>query len=418
MGSYFSKKKSLEREFADIEDKILKYEDAVSNARLTQRTVFSRIILYGLLLELLLFLWTYYRTRSSSSAEHFNDNILYYSLLVIFPVTMYCFTKIFNYIYVYKIHHNESKLDVLKTQLQQKIDARKKETDYDNTQKIIDNPDGRTKVTTPPSKQPLTRVSPVKSTTSSSRVTNSIQSQLQEQSSLRHRPMPQQQQQQQYQQSPSSSIGSALIDSPTSSPAGRSVNTTPNIHSQLQQQQQQPLPPPKRPHVLQPVPIRPLPKGVIPINNNNNNASSPQQRQSQPPKQQSWLDKVVDYIISDGPKYGSPLICHNCHNHNGYVPTHELESIQFRCRFCHTFNQRGDDEVNADDHVDNNSSSSSNMSAEVDDIPTGDVVKEDKEDLDEPRHDAEEQQRSENTKSTNDTGNAKKQDVANRCDDD
>jgi len=87
-------------------------------------------------------------------------------------------------------------------------------------------------------------------------------------------------------------------------------------------------------------------------NSNNNLRQRPQAHSSQTPQQQQpqqpqkptapptrgLFEKLVDYMVGVNSQNGFALICSNCRAHNGLAPSSELESIQFRCRFCGLFN--------------------------------------------------------------------------------
>ncbi|KAK4884161.1 hypothetical protein RN001_000432 [Aquatica leii] len=56
------------------------------------------------------------------------------------------------------------------------------------------------------------------------------------------------------------------------------------------------------------------------------------------PRERSIFDRMVDYLVGDGPSNRYALICKNCYSHNGMAFRDEVEYFSFRCCYCHTFN--------------------------------------------------------------------------------
>lgn len=52
----------------------------------------------------------------------------------------------------------------------------------------------------------------------------------------------------------------------------------------------------------------------------------------------SIVDKLVDYVVGDGPNNRFALICAICSGHNGMALKEEFEFISFRCCYCMSFN--------------------------------------------------------------------------------
>lgn len=50
------------------------------------------------------------------------------------------------------------------------------------------------------------------------------------------------------------------------------------------------------------------------------------------------LEKMVDYLIGDGPNNRFAMICKECLRHNGMTSQEEYEYAAFRCAFCNTLN--------------------------------------------------------------------------------
>lgn len=69
-------------------------------------------------------------------------------------------------------------------------------------------------------------------------------------------------------------------------------------------------------------------------------ASSVQGRPVRPilNKNRSIFEKMVDWVVSDGPDNRFALICRFCYGHNGMSLAEEYETINFRCCYCYNLN--------------------------------------------------------------------------------
>lgn len=52
----------------------------------------------------------------------------------------------------------------------------------------------------------------------------------------------------------------------------------------------------------------------------------------------SIVEKLVDYMVGDGPNNRYALICKFCYSHNGMAHKDEFDYLNFRCCFCNNFN--------------------------------------------------------------------------------
>eukprot|EP00106_Octopus_bimaculoides_P010801 XP_014778243.1 PREDICTED: protein lunapark-like [Octopus bimaculoides] len=57
-----------------------------------------------------------------------------------------------------------------------------------------------------------------------------------------------------------------------------------------------------------------------------------------PPRDRTTFDKLVDYVVGEGPQNRYALICRYCHSHNGMAIREEFEFISFRCCYCYYLN--------------------------------------------------------------------------------
>ncbi|XP_063631547.1 endoplasmic reticulum junction formation protein lunapark-B isoform X3 [Cydia splendana] len=55
-------------------------------------------------------------------------------------------------------------------------------------------------------------------------------------------------------------------------------------------------------------------------------------------KNRSALDKVVDYLLKDGPNHRMALICNECSSHNGMAMVEEFDYVSYVCAYCGRLN--------------------------------------------------------------------------------
>merc|ERR1712060_403912 len=56
------------------------------------------------------------------------------------------------------------------------------------------------------------------------------------------------------------------------------------------------------------------------------------------PRERGYMDRVVEYLVGDGPHGRYALICKQCQSHNGMALKEEFEFIAFRCCYCYYWN--------------------------------------------------------------------------------
>ena len=55
-------------------------------------------------------------------------------------------------------------------------------------------------------------------------------------------------------------------------------------------------------------------------------------------RKQNVMEKMMDFIISDGPSNRFAMICNSCCGHNGMALQEEFEYVAFKCAFCGVLN--------------------------------------------------------------------------------
>ncbi|KAK5908870.1 hypothetical protein CgunFtcFv8_016891 [Champsocephalus gunnari] len=56
------------------------------------------------------------------------------------------------------------------------------------------------------------------------------------------------------------------------------------------------------------------------------------------PKDRGAVDRVIEYLVGDGPQNRYALICQQCFSHNGMALREEFEYLAFRCAYCYFLN--------------------------------------------------------------------------------
>ncbi|XP_074652279.1 endoplasmic reticulum junction formation protein lunapark-B-like [Tubulanus polymorphus] len=56
------------------------------------------------------------------------------------------------------------------------------------------------------------------------------------------------------------------------------------------------------------------------------------------PRDRTNVDRLVEYLVGDGPQNRYALICRQCLSHNGMALKEEFEYMSFRCCYCYTIN--------------------------------------------------------------------------------
>ncbi|XP_076871699.1 endoplasmic reticulum junction formation protein lunapark-B isoform X2 [Brachyhypopomus gauderio] len=56
------------------------------------------------------------------------------------------------------------------------------------------------------------------------------------------------------------------------------------------------------------------------------------------PRERGALDRVIEYLVGDGPQNRYALICQQCCSHNGMALKEEFEYLAFRCVYCYFMN--------------------------------------------------------------------------------
>lgn len=53
----------------------------------------------------------------------------------------------------------------------------------------------------------------------------------------------------------------------------------------------------------------------------------------------TWADKLIDFVVGEGPGTKYALICSYCHGHNGLTTLEDFDTKQFICLYCRHWNK-------------------------------------------------------------------------------
>ncbi|XP_033900867.1 endoplasmic reticulum junction formation protein lunapark-B-like isoform X1 [Acipenser ruthenus] len=56
------------------------------------------------------------------------------------------------------------------------------------------------------------------------------------------------------------------------------------------------------------------------------------------PRERGVMDRVVEFLVGDGPQNRYALVCQQCFSHNGMALKEEFEYVAFRCAYCYFLN--------------------------------------------------------------------------------
>ncbi|CAD5112837.1 DgyrCDS2049 [Dimorphilus gyrociliatus] len=124
-----------------------------------------------------------------------------------------------------------------------------------------------------------------------------------------------------------------------STPSKPSPNETPQLHSSEESEVEKSnvgdaqSKPPLPPNCTTPIKAKPIPAAFCP----------PPHQVPLPrpilPRERSSIERVMEWIVGDGPQNRYALICKKCISHNGMALKEEFEYISFRCCYCFYMNE-------------------------------------------------------------------------------
>ncbi|CAL1688218.1 unnamed protein product [Lasius platythorax] len=291
--SRFRKKKTTIEILEDLDAQIKEIQQYGQTTEQRHKKIVGTIIIYGVVLYIMIAFIFYFCFFPAS----LYDQIFYITPLLFFPILILLTKKMVSWYYNRKITHNREKLSTIVSEKKKILNEVTETETYKKAKEIL--------LKFAPDELNMTPLTP------------KLTQKLSMPTETPRRPTPQ------------------AIISPqpgTGELRRRAISTynaqigvtgpglmTPNIKPN-NQPLNAPFPPSGR--IINPASIgfrSPLPRPVL-------------------PQQRTVIDRLVDYLVGDGPSNRYALICRQCESHNGMALKEEFEYFAFRCCYCGFWN--------------------------------------------------------------------------------
>lgn len=284
--SRFKKKPTTKEKLEGIEQELEDIEDFQFSTQQLQRRWVGRLIIFSVIVYLfgaLLFFLYFFPSELS--------NQLLYSLpLLIFPLIVYALKWMLHWYYAYKLSQNTDQMVLLQRKKRKLLKEVMTTETYVVAKEILEKYD-------PDRIRQKAGISPFYST-SPSNLASSLPEVGVRRRSVPTRPLPTQ------------SIKPLSTVQRLTNPIRPGYNSPPGTT----------VPPVPFPRTLVTRPQGiPLPFPIL-------------------PRQRGTIDRLVEYVVGDGPNNRYALICRQCQSHNGMALREEFEYIGFRCCYCFFLN--------------------------------------------------------------------------------
>lgn len=320
MGILFSrwrKKESLGEVLESLEKDLKALESNLQRTEQLRRKFIGSLVLYSILLYILAALVCYFYDFPKS----WKAKIVRSIPLLVFPLVVYSLKRVLHYVFVSRISKKARRLEELKDRKRQVLEEVMEKETYKAAKDLLDKYDPNSeilkverKITAPTSPVAAVMQSPqgtigtelrqrhLSSKTESPRVP-ALQRTFSE-PSLLESPA-------QLNQSHDSRVVNRSLEVRKSSSL-MDITLSKSVAS-----------PPASPAKQQPlaahVPILKLQQPIL-------------------PRERTAVDKVIEYLVGDGPNNRFALICSQCCSHNGMALKEEFEYTAFRCCYCYHLN--------------------------------------------------------------------------------
>lgn len=290
--SRFRKKKTTIEILEDLDTQIKEIQRYGQTTEQRHKKIVGTIIIYGVVLYIMIAFIFYFCFFPAS----LYDQLFYITPLLFFPILILLTKKMVSWYYNRKITHNQEKLSTIISEKKKILDEVTETETYKKAKEILLKfaPD---ELNMTPLTPKFTQKLSMPTETPRRPMPQAIISPQPGSIELRRRPISHNTQ--------ISVTGTALV--------------TPSIKP-INQLQIVPVPPNTR--IINPASIgfrSPLPRPVL-------------------PQQRTVIDRLVDYLVGDGPSNRYALICRQCESHNGMALKEEFEYFAFRCCYCGFWN--------------------------------------------------------------------------------
>ncbi|XP_020290081.1 protein lunapark-A isoform X2 [Pseudomyrmex gracilis] len=284
--SRFQKKKTTIEILEDLDAQIKEIQQYGQTTEQRHKKIVGNIIIYGIALYIIIaFIFYFYFFPAS-----LYDQIFYITPLLLFPILIFLTKKVISCYYNRKIANNREKLSTIVAEKKKIINEVTETETYKKAKEILSKfaPD---ELNMSPLAQKIPLPIPVPADTPRRTTPQAVISPLPGTGELRRRIVPQNQLQNV--QRPIPGVMSSHVN------PNQSINTFQS-------------------RTINPAAVgfrSPLPRPVL-------------------PQQRSVVDRLVDYIVGDGPSNRYALICRQCDSHNGMALKEEFEYFGYRCCYC------------------------------------------------------------------------------------
>ncbi|XP_015432814.1 PREDICTED: protein lunapark-A [Dufourea novaeangliae] len=296
--SRFRKKKTTIEILEDLDMKIKEIERYGLTTEQRQKKIVGTLILYSVVLYIISAFIFYFCFFPAS----LYDQIFYIIPLLIFPILILLTKKLVTWYYRRKISENQEKLSEMQLEKNQILDKVTETETYKKAKEILLKFAPDQLKMTPLTPQPPYRVSRQTDTPQRSNVSQNVTSPMSDSGELRRRVLTPQNQ-------------------PLNVQSGMPANTG-----------------------LVPVGIAPIRNTPVAAFQSNVRPVAPVMGYRSPlprpvlRRERSYLDRLIDYIVGDGPANRYALICRQCESHNGMALKEEFEYFGFKCCYCNSWN--------------------------------------------------------------------------------
>ncbi|XP_011055613.1 PREDICTED: protein lunapark-B isoform X1 [Acromyrmex echinatior] len=294
--SRFQKKKTTIEILESLDAQIKDIQQYGQTTEQRHKKIVGTIIIYGVVLYVMIAFIFYFCFFPAS----LYDQIFYITPLLLFPILILLTKKMVSWYYNRKITLNQEKLSIAMAEKKKILNEVTETETYKKAKEILLKfaPDELTNNMSPLTPKLISHRMSVPSETPRRPTPQAATSPLQ--SDLRRRIVTTQNQPQNTQMGVSASG--------QTTPPIRSINQPLNASFQSR--------------IINPAAMgfrSPLPRPVL-------------------PQQRTIIDRLVDYLVGDGPANRYALICRQCESHNGMALKEEFEYFAYRCCYCGFWN--------------------------------------------------------------------------------
>jgi len=324
--SKFRRKKSTQEVLETLEKEIKRISNNKRQSLVSQSTVVKKILIYGLIFWVLAFGCVFYLYRSAQRTE---DYIIFLPILFLIPTFLFFFRRVSTWWYHSKISKDDAKLTKLKEEKSKILDEVMEKETYKVATQILEKYDpsrlpGKSAETVAiagprPAGGSSLRPQPMVVANSPHGSRNPTNSPRGGGMDLRKRVIP--------------NPGQQSLNQSMSMPASRKEVNAVNMNQTIGAPGRSPMPPGAGGG---PPPGMVMSRGGMPPGGMGR--GGPPLPRPIIPRERGYMDRVVEYLVGDGPSNRYALICRQCQSHNGMALREEFEYISYRCCYCHYWN--------------------------------------------------------------------------------